>query len=158
MYKTSQIFKRGFLAQSKCTTRVPLSDQHPRKSLTALGEKGGAVGSAQPPPHHHPGTFLQFHCWRKVSGGSFPVGARPAHRFSQVGLSRQQRPQEDTVPQGQGARGPWPPMVSTGWTRVPHAGRPAGRAATSSAWSLLHPREARANLIQARNLLHLLTY
>ena len=126
VYKTSQIFKQGFLAQSKCTTRVPLSDQHLRKRLTALGEKEGAVGSTQPPPHHHPGTFLQFHCWRKVSGGSFPVGAQPAHRFSQVGLQGSSGPGKHCPTRPGGTR----PVATDGQHRVDEVA-PCGEACWS---------------------------
>lgn len=93
MYKTAQIFKRGFLAQSKCTTRVPHSDRHLRKPhcFRRKGRRWGVrIAATSPPPWY----LLQFHRWRKVSRGSFPVNAWPAHRFSQVGLLRQQRPRK----------------------------------------------------------------
>lgn len=107
----------------------------PEEAPRCFTRKGRCCGCTQPSPHHHPGTFLQFHHWRKVSGESFPVGAGLAHQFSQVGLSRQCQPRKTLSHKARGTR-PVATEVSTGWTRVPCAGRrPVGRAATSSAWS-----------------------
>ena len=78
----------------------------PEEAPRCFTRKGRCCGCTQLPPHHHPGTFLQFHRWRKVSGESFPVGAGPAHQFSQVGLSSDPGRHCPTRPGAQGPRLP----------------------------------------------------
>lgn len=147
---------KGFLHSLKhhqSPTLGPTPEEAPH-GFRRKGRRCGVRTAATSPP---PWYLLQFHRWRKVSGGSFPWAPGRLTGLARWVFRGSSGPGRH-CPTRPGARGPWPPTVSTGWTRVPRAGRPAGRATTSSAWSLLHPREARANLIQARNLLHLLTY
>lgn len=118
VYKTSQIFKRGFLAQSKCTTRVPHSDQHLRKHLAALREKGGAVGAHS---RHLTTTLVPFY--------NFIIGGKSAERAFLWALGwltslarwvfRGSASPGRHFPTRPGAQGPWPPRSALGGRGCP---------------------------------------